>query len=883
MKRLLFGLFFITLFTIHNVSAQVLTEWVENRGANENNVIALGYPVPIPVNTPLPFDGFRTYAGLHMRHQDLAVSTDYVHPEQIGTTFSGRTIWAYRLGDNDKLTFEGIPEPATLTNGGIHAREWQTPEVVTGILELFALHENDNHFYDYLRDNVNMIVIPSLNIDGFMQTQRTPSLNYLQSDPDFPDTSPRDGRMRRKNMRGADEDLTTTGDLLNGVDLNRNNYPYWSTSPNRSSDSLMSIVHHGTSPQSESEIVALDAAAALGPVGRLRIYTDVHSYSQVHFWTVTENDRLSRQTEEVLKTFTDHHITFPAAKWYAYPSRLNISTNQGIGTTDEYFTNVYRVPSWTLEVEPTNGQSFHQPLPGNGADYGGVAENGHDGFILPESEIRRVREELAQSFAAVYFRQAGPPSIQSLRLTDIETGAVVYQGDWQAMDAFTRELHANQHQPLQLERDYELWLSFTKPMRWRKDGIITTFPGQPESGLALFTGAVIGGAQLTTATEQTTWQDQPGGVPDGYANYQDDTVKMTITFPGDTQNRGLVVGDTMAALRLRSSDMTGMRIDANPATVANWGGGNWTSYDNSSGNDSDFGGYDTSIAVQMTDQAVAEPFLVDAGISASWFNVARDGEGFLLEMLAPDSLGVNRVLMFWYTYDKEGNQHWYQGVGFARGNSLDFPEVWETSGAVFGPDFDPADVARKLVGNASFVFTNCNEGSMSYRINKEFGRMDLTRLTSIMWLPCPPSPPPVIFIPVPDEAKLSGSWYDPTHDGEGFNIEVLMDGRVLVFWFTYDKQGNQRWLVGVGVFRDGKIVVDDLQTTHGGIFGPDFDPVNVERTSWGSLLLDIDCNGGTANYNSTDEEFGSGVLNVVKLTEIDSTNPESDIRCSSNQ
>lgn len=155
MRHLLTGLFLFSMLASSAVSAQVLTEWVETRNASSTDVIALGYPVPIPVNTPLPFDGFRTYAGLHMRHQDLAASTEYVHPEEIGTTFSGRTIWAYRLGDADKLTIDGLPEPATLTNGGIHAREWQSPEVVTGILELLALHENDNHFYDYLRDNVN--------------------------------------------------------------------------------------------------------------------------------------------------------------------------------------------------------------------------------------------------------------------------------------------------------------------------------------------------------------------------------------------------------------------------------------------------------------------------------------------------------------------------------------------------------------------------------------------------------------------------------------------------------------------------------------------------------------------------------------------------------
>jgi len=865
MKRLFSGLILISLLTSGNVTAQVLTEWIETRNPGDTNIIALGYPVPIPVNTPIPFDGFRTYAGLHMRHQDLAASTDYVHPEQIGTTFSGRTIWAYRLGDNDRLTIDGLPEPATLTNGGIHAREWQTPEVVTGILELFALHPDDHHFYDYLRDNVNMIVIPSLNIDGFLQTQRTPSLNYMQADPDYPDSSPRDGRMRRKNMRQADEDLFTEPDLLNGVDLNRNNDPYWSTNPERSSADLRSIVHHGSAAQSESENRALDAAAALGPVNRLRIYTDVHSFSQVHFWTATDNDRLARQTEEVLKAFTDHHITFPQAKWYAYADRFGVGKNQGIGTTDEYFTAIYQVPSWTLEVEPSGGQSFHEPLPGQGADYGGVSENGHDGFILPDSQIRRVREELAQSFAAVYYRQAGPPNIQSLRMTDVETGAVVYQAEWDIVDEQTRELFVEQLQPLQLSRSYDFWLSFNKPMRWREDGEVVAFPGQLDSGLDLDASVLIGTAPMTTTLEQAAWLNEPGGAPIGYVNYQDDALKITFRFPDDSHNRDLIAGGAEGTLRLRTADMTGMRTDTNPATIANWEEGHWTAYENSSGADSDFGGFDTSLSFQMTDQAVDNPYLLDASNSSSWFDLTHDGEGFLLEML-PNNI----ALMFWYTFDKQGKQDWYLGTGTVRGNNIEFAELYQASGGKFGPDFDPDKITRKIVGSASFTWSGCNEGNMSYRIGTDHGRMQLARLTNLWGLSCPDfwplaSPPP----PIPDIARLSGSWYDPAHDGEGYNIEVLDDGRVLVFWFTYDLEGKRRWLFGVGEERDEKIVVDNLMTTSGGIFGPDFDPDTVARTTWGTLVFDLDCGGGTATYNSDVEGFGSGVLNIVKLSNID--------------
>jgi len=863
MKRLMTGMFLFAALVASAVNAQVLTEWVETRTASSTNIIALGYPVPIPVNTPLPFDGFRTYAGLHMRHQDLAASTEYVHPEQIGTTFAGRAIWAYRLGDADKLTIEGLPEPATLTNGGIHAREWQTPEVVTGILELMALHENDHHFYDYLRDNINMVVIPSLNIDGFMQTQRTPSLNYLQADLDFPDGSPRDGRMRRKNMREADEDLFTTMDLLNGVDLNRNNAPYWNTSPNRSSDDLRSIVHHGSAPQSESETQALDTAAELGPVDRLRVYTDVHSFSMVHFWTTNFNDRLARQAEEVLKTFTNHHITFPAGKWYAYADRFSTSRSQGIGTTDEYFTNAYQVPSWTLEVEPSNGQDFHAPLPGSGADYGGVSENGHDGFILPESEISRVREELAQSFAAVYYRQAGPPSIQSLQLMDTETGAVVYEAEWDIVDHQTRKLYVNQLQSLQISHSYDLWMSFNKPMRWREDGAVVSFPGQPETGLTMDASVLINSLPMSTLTEGEEWLNAPGGAPAGYANYQDDAFRLTFNFPSVTQNLDLVDGEVEATLQFRVADMTGMRTDGDPGTVVNWQGGHWTGYEDGNGNNSEFGGFDTSISFRITDQDVDPPFLIQPGISSSWYDLAHDGEGFLIQVLPNE-----RAVMYWYTYDGEGAQDWFFAPGDVRGNRIEFPVLYQASGGEFGPGFDPEKVTLEEVGSASFIWSNCDSGSMSYRIGSQKGRMELSRIVTLMGAECVEEAGQA-KPPTPEIALLNGSWYDPTHNGEGYNLEILHDGRALVYWFSFDKQGNRRWFFGVGENRDGKLFFDDMLTTSGGIFGPEFDPDSVEVKSWGTLEMDLDCNSGTANYNGTEDGFGSGSFDLIRLTRLD--------------
>ncbi|MCW8924836.1 MAG: M14 family zinc carboxypeptidase [Xanthomonadales bacterium] len=860
MKRSSLSLSLLLLVFSQQTVAQLVTEWVENRTQGANNEIELGYPVPQPVDTPLPFDGFRTYAGLHTRHLDLVATTPWVHQETVGLTRAGRTIWAYRLGDADTLTIDGLPEPATLTNGGIHAREWQGPEVVTGIMELFALHEDDDHFYDYLRDNMNMIVIPSLNIDGFLQTQRYPALSYMQIDPDYPDYYPRDGRMRRKNMLNTDEDFYTTVDLLNGVDLNRNNAPYWATVPSRSSSNPESLVYHGSEAASEPETQALETAAQLGPANRLRIYTDVHSYSQVQLWGSNGNQDLAYLTERVLRVFARHHSAFPAGKYYYFDSRNVVPVNQGIGSTDDYFAFNYQVPSWTLEIEPSGGQAFHYPMPGAGADYGGSAENSHDGFILPDSEIRRVREELAQSFAAVYYQQAGPPAIQSMRVLDPNSQAVVFEADWDLVDNQTRTLYSNQLRPLQLGKDYDLWVAFNKPMRWRENGVVVPFPGQASIILNVYFGALVGESDLTSTIGEASWLDQPGPAPDGYVNYEDDAFRSNINLAADAQNLGLVSGSTETVLKLLTYDMTGSRTDGNPGTIVDWQDGSWSRYEDANGDESVSGGYDSTLSLQVTNEDVPPPFVLEPGTTASWYDPAHDGEGFLIELLPDD-----RAVMYWFTYDGDGNQDWYVASGRVIGNRIEFTRLKRVSGGEFGPGFDPQNVTREVVGSASFIWSGCDEGSMSYQIGTRHGRMDLVRLTRVLGVECGEPRPE----PLPETALLSGSWYDPSHDGEGYLVELIGNDRVVVYWFSFDPDGNRRWFYDAGKVTDGKLVFDGMLTTSGGIFGPDFDPLAVERLPWGSLELDIECSSGTATYNATEEGFGSGVLNLVRLTSID--------------
>ena len=834
-----------------------VVEWVEDAPVSDTTKIALGYPVPIPVDTPLPFDGFRTYSGLHTRHQDLANTTPWAHAIQIGETRAGRTIWAYQLGDANIDTVTGTPEQAMLTNGGIHAREWQSPEVATGIIELLALAEDDHHLISYLRDNANILVIPILNIDGFLQTQRFPGRNWLGTDPDDPADSPRDGRMRRKNMLDVDENLATQRDHLPGVDLNRNNPPFWNTNPNRSSDDPDSIVHHGASPHSEPETQALVTAVELGPADKLSMYTDMHSFSQVHFWSNNGNDRLATLTQKLLRTFSNYHVTFDARKFYGFSSAQNVPRNQGIGLSDELFTYGYEVPSWTLEIEPSRDGS---------TDYGGLGRNGHDGFILPESEVERVRTELAQTFAVAYYQQSGPPSIAAVRFTDQQTGAVVFEAEWDVTSDTSRELYTFQAQPLQLERDYSVWLAFDKPMRWRDEGEIAVLPGQPPSTLDVDAKTTIDGTELTASLDQAQWLQMPGNAPDGYLHYRDDALLANFRYPADDNNNDLINGTAMTTLEISTFDMTGNRTDADPSTVAHWEDGGWAGYEDSSGSDfTDQGGTDTSIRIQVTTDQEGDPFVIEAGTSSAWFDPSRNGEGFMLEILAKD-----RAVMYWFTYDNEGEQDWYIAVGDIRGNRILFPELIQASGGIFGPDFDPEMVTRTIVGSASFIFSGCDTGAMDWLIDKDgndrrHGRMNLLRLSRVMGIDCGnQSLPPDL-----DEGRLSGSWYDPAHSGEGYVLEILTDERVLVYWFSFDSLGNRRWFFGTGEISDGRLLFEEMFTTRGGIFGPGFDPAKVEVKPWGSLELDIDCESGSAGFSSTEEGFPAGSLNLSRLTTLD--------------
>ncbi len=578
-------------------TAEIL-QYTEN--VNSATQAALGYPVPMPVDSMTAIDGFRSYDSLHAQHQALMLANDEMTGQIVGTTFNGRDIWAYVIGDADNVTAQsGQTEPAAMINGTTHSREWGSPEVVTDLMEQLMAQKGDEHVIDYILDNVNLVILPVLNVDGFLQTQRFPDM-VTPTPPGTPITSsppefdtPRDGRMRRKNMRGADESLDTDADRLGGVDLNRNNVQFFNNGSN--STDPTSLVYRGTAPASEPEIQALQQAAMLAPENRLRFYEDAHAFGRLYFIpNPSTPTRLFGNTSTLASRMSAVTGAFGDPVGPYFPAFNQPDT--GISGTAPWFAHTFSIPAWTLEIEPP---CRFPGFPCGGAFYGGNGVS-HDGFILPDAEIAATRDELTASHILGLYHQAGPASVLKVVISDM-AGNVVFEADWNAQSPTTRSLSVNTNQPLLEGNSYNIYLAFDKPMRHEDvAGNIAEYPGmltirrQPIASISIPQGSIS--LNFVNFDGGGVWHNTSGGFPGGFMRYKNDAITASFTVPTNMVPAGQTVSGTLDVL---INDMAMMTTDANPATVADFANGGWTGYETSSGAEGDVGGTDRTITLRV--------------------------------------------------------------------------------------------------------------------------------------------------------------------------------------------------------------------------------------------------------------------------------------------
>lgn len=129
-------------------------------------------------------------------------------------------------------------------------------------------------------------------------------------------------------------------------------------------------------------------------------------------------------------------------------------------------------------------------------------------------------------------------------------------------------------------------------------------------------------------------------------------------------------------------------------------------------------------------------FTINNGTSGTWYQLARDGEGFLLDVALRDEATWEMVATY-YTYDGAGNQVWLIGSAITVGDSVTIP-VQITSGGIFGTQFNPLTVNKADWGTLEFTFSGCWDGHVTATPNQamldagmgfEAVEFDITRLT----------------------------------------------------------------------------------------------------------------------------------------------------------
>lgn len=282
-------------------------------------------------------------------------------------------------------------------------------------------------------------------------------------------------------------------------------------------------------------------------------------------------------------------------------------------------------------------------------------------------------------------------------------------------------------------------------------------------------------------------------------------------------------------------------------------------------------GAEPAHAVAADRSVQATGFWPGAGVTGTWYDAGRSGEGVVLQMQPDGSFSA-----VWFTYPAaadDGQQMWLLGrAGPAVDDTLRF-EALRPTGARFGAAFDPAEVRAERWGSFELQFSDCRNARLRWQGPAAFGIGErvLTRFSELDQLEC--SGARALLAngarSLDGLRSRSGAWYVPARSGEGWLLEEYPDGRAGLYWFTFDEQGRQRWIIGAGV-RDGeRWRFDRTFMTGGARFGSAFRSQDVQLREFGPVGIERDtCMAMRLQYTGLDPHHGSAERATQRLASI---------------
>jgi hypothetical protein len=279
--------------------------------------------------------------------------------------------------------------------------------------------------------------------------------------------------------------------------------------------------------------------------------------------------------------------------------------------------------------------------------------------------------------------------------------------------------------------------------------------------------------------------------------------------------------------------------------------------------------------VPNANKATTDSEWLGPAISGSWYDPARNGEGLVIQYLT-----TGGVLATWFTYPvagESGSQAWMiSDVGHPNGDQVTM-RAFRPQGARFGAAFNSNDVQVNVWGEFSFRWIDCNTLRFDYTSPGAYGSGGrvLKRLSNIDQASCnvPKSLLPQGARALSGLRGKSGAWYVPARSGEGWFIEELTNGETLVYWFTYDPNGNQAWMIGIAARNGNRVEINNMLMGAGTRFGNAFRSEDIQFSNWGKLVLDFpDCERLRLSYESQLPNYGNASRDVVRLGTTAGTN-----------
>ena len=257
--------------------------------------------------------------------------------------------------------------------------------------------------------------------------------------------------------------------------------------------------------------------------------------------------------------------------------------------------------------------------------------------------------------------------------------------------------------------------------------------------------------------------------------------------------------------------------------------------------------------------AQAQLNLASGWPSGQWYNPARDGEGFYVEVIGEgDNL---QIAVAMYSYDADGKQLWLVGnVAIADGDMGATVPVFLIEGPVWGTGYDPADRDTTQFGNIVVQFPSCDSALFSVTSNVaglESGSYSLVRLTELVGMDCVEPPPPGAPPPGSPSEITPGLW-----TAEGVCFFVNAEGTKIVESDQCDNgkafSGNA---VGIEVDRDGDVGPDACNVNVPCDGAWDIEPWTDEYTgfTFGRAIC-VNEVGGIARINFVDARTANVLL-----------------------